>query len=161
MASNHTKNYNLCQWEATDTVVHTDFNEDNQKLDAALAQENAAWKEAVAAVTATVPKIAMGTYTGNGAASRTISLNFTPKAVFVCTQWGETSYYSPGSYYGYGGLALEGHPAQLSYSAGGETTVTDLIIIIDRGFQVVCTVAQGTKAYSNYNKEVYHYIAIG
>lgn len=35
MASNHTQNYGLCQWEATDQVLRTDFNEDNQKIEAA------------------------------------------------------------------------------------------------------------------------------
>ena len=38
MASNHTPNYNLNQWQATDQVKRTDFNEDNAKIDAALAQ---------------------------------------------------------------------------------------------------------------------------
>ena len=32
-----TQNYQLCQWEATDKVLHTDFNADNAKIDAALA----------------------------------------------------------------------------------------------------------------------------
>lgn len=36
MASNHTQHYGLCQWEATDAVLRADFNEDNQKIDAAL-----------------------------------------------------------------------------------------------------------------------------
>lgn len=36
MASNHTQHYGLCQWEATDQVLRTDFNEDNAKLEAAL-----------------------------------------------------------------------------------------------------------------------------
>lgn len=36
MASNYTENYGLCQWEATDQVLRTDFNEDNAKIDAAL-----------------------------------------------------------------------------------------------------------------------------
>ena len=35
-ASNQTSNYGLCQWEQTDLVVHSDFNEDNQKIDSAL-----------------------------------------------------------------------------------------------------------------------------
>ena len=39
MASNHTNNYNLCQWEATDAVLRTDFNEDNTKIDAALKSQ--------------------------------------------------------------------------------------------------------------------------
>ena len=36
MASNYTSSYQLCQWEAGDKVLRTDFNEDNQKIDAAL-----------------------------------------------------------------------------------------------------------------------------
>jgi len=36
MSTNHTTNYNLCQWEAEDQVKRTDFNTDNAKLDAAL-----------------------------------------------------------------------------------------------------------------------------
>lgn len=39
MASNHTQHYGLCQWEATDAVLRTDFNEDNQKIDAALKNQ--------------------------------------------------------------------------------------------------------------------------
>lgn len=38
MASNHTQHYGLCQWEATDAVLRTDFNEDNAKIDAELAR---------------------------------------------------------------------------------------------------------------------------
>ena len=33
---NRTNNYNLCQWEETDRVQRTDFNEDNAKIDAAV-----------------------------------------------------------------------------------------------------------------------------
>ena len=36
MASNYTENYGLCQWEATDQVLRTDFNEDNAKIEAAI-----------------------------------------------------------------------------------------------------------------------------
>ena len=38
MATNQTTNYQLNQWEPTDQVLRTDFNADNAKLDAALAQ---------------------------------------------------------------------------------------------------------------------------
>jgi len=37
MASNYTSNYNLCQWQASDKVLRTEFNADNAKIDAALA----------------------------------------------------------------------------------------------------------------------------
>lgn len=40
MATNHTANYQLNQWEATDQVLRTDFNADNSKIDAALAALN-------------------------------------------------------------------------------------------------------------------------
>ena len=59
MASNHTANYNLNQWEATDKVLRTEFNEDNSKIDAALnglagqVAEKAA-QSAVTALTQTV-----------------------------------------------------------------------------------------------------------
>ena len=36
MSTNHTPNFNLCQWEANDKVLRSDFNADNQKIDAAL-----------------------------------------------------------------------------------------------------------------------------
>ena len=36
---NRTNNYNLCQWEETDRVQRTDFNEDNAKIDAAIKAE--------------------------------------------------------------------------------------------------------------------------
>ena len=37
MASNYTTNYQLNQWEAADQVLRTEFNRDNQRIDAALA----------------------------------------------------------------------------------------------------------------------------
>lgn len=44
MASNYTEKYKLCQWEETDAVLRTDFNEDNVKIEAAFAamEENKA-----------------------------------------------------------------------------------------------------------------------
>ena len=42
MSTNHTTNYELCQWEATDQVQRTDFNQDNAKIDTALAEHEAA-----------------------------------------------------------------------------------------------------------------------
>lgn len=91
MASNHTTNYQLCQWQADDQVKRTDFNGDNAKIDAALNDlsdglaaareekadqsalealaaevEKKATTAALEAVRAAMPKIAVGTYTGTG-----------------------------------------------------------------------------------------------
>ena len=49
--ANYTDNYQLHQWEAGDDFLRTDFNEDFQKIDAALG---------------TIPKIAAGSYRGTG-----------------------------------------------------------------------------------------------
>ena len=67
MATNHTTNYQLNQWEATDQVLRTDFNEDNAKIDAAL-KANA---DAIAALEATIGQkgnctVLHSTYTGDG-----------------------------------------------------------------------------------------------
>ena len=32
MSTNYTSHYNLCQWEPSDPVLRTDFNDDNAKL---------------------------------------------------------------------------------------------------------------------------------
>lgn len=44
-----TSNYKLSQWDKTDRIEMEDFNEDNQKIDAALAAEKAAREAADAA----------------------------------------------------------------------------------------------------------------
>ncbi len=54
MASDQTKNYGLNQWERTDKVVMEDFNADNAKVDAALAEKAEA--SAVTALQAAVAK---------------------------------------------------------------------------------------------------------
>ena len=78
MASNHTTNYQLCQWEAADKVLRTDFNEDNAKIDTALkanadaiSAEAAARAAAVSSLSQEIAqmgncRIVTGSYTGNG-----------------------------------------------------------------------------------------------
>ena len=71
MATNHTENYELNQWLATDQVVRTDFNADNAKIDTALA--------ALAVV-----RLETGSYTGSGnTSSKTLTLDHTPVFVVV------------------------------------------------------------------------------
>lgn len=71
MASNYTKNYGLCQWEATDQVRREEFNQDNTKMDETLktlADKDIALESAVAAVAAAAGNCQMElfTYTGTG-----------------------------------------------------------------------------------------------
>lgn len=71
MASNYTKNYGLCQWEATDQVRREEFNQDNTKMDETLktlADKDTALDGAIAAVAAAAGNCNMElfTYTGTG-----------------------------------------------------------------------------------------------
>lgn len=67
-----TQHYGLHQWAAEDDFLRTDFNEDNAKLDAALAG---------------MPKIATGSYVGTGTYGynnpNSITFPFQPKFVFL------------------------------------------------------------------------------
>ena len=187
MASQYTQNYQLNQWAAEDKVRRVDFNADNQKIDAALAglaagkagtaqleQVNSQLTSQLTQLSGsisqvsqnltqtagTIPKIAVGTYTGDGAASKTIPLSFTPKAVLVARRDGEI-FYDNGHNYFYGGLAVTGQPAQYIYSP----STFYIVRISGNGFvvntQIVSLSNWSTIVRSNDENTVYHYVAIG
>ena len=85
----YTSNYQLHQWVPSDDFLRTDFNTDFQKIDAALARK--AEKSTVTSLqtqvagkadASTVPRVAAGSYTGNGT-TKSISLGFQPRAVII------------------------------------------------------------------------------
>jgi hypothetical protein len=96
-SSNKTQHLNLNKWLGTDKPKKDDFNEDNQKVDSAWNTLNAAISTVQSAqsthggngtihVTAgeraawnSKDKMTIGTYTGNGAGSRKITLGFRPR----------------------------------------------------------------------------------
>ena len=65
---NHTTNYNLPQWEATDAVKRADVNGALAAVDAALG---------------TKPRMQWGSYAGTGTGSVTLTFDFTPKLLFL------------------------------------------------------------------------------
>ena len=83
-----TQNYQLNQYEPQDSFLRTDFNADNQKIDAALKGLYSQVK-AKADQTALTQGLAkkcqawFGSYTGDGTKERVLSLGFAPKAVIV------------------------------------------------------------------------------
>lgn len=92
MASNYTKNYGLCQWEATDQVLREEFNQDNAKMDETLktlADKDITLERAVAAVAAAAGNCQMElfTYTGTGSYGGStptrIQFNQIPDVFFV------------------------------------------------------------------------------
>ena len=103
-------------------------------------------------------KVAVGWYNGGSTgqtASKTISLDFTPKAVLVFHRSGVTSEYTGSQTTIYGGLAVTG--------AAASENGNDFIIISNNGFIVknYGTASAGTYVRANYNGEQYCYIAIG
>ena len=163
MASNHTEHFSLNQWQADDQVLRTDFNEDNAKIDSALkdlaaAQAEKADKKDLDALAsevgkklASMPCLVTGTYTGDGAESRLISLGFQPKALLVMREEGYSARPYTDDYYG--GLALPGKPVCLQTSYG-----TDYILTIEsKGFRVYYNNSRHT--ISNQKEANYYYLA--
>ena len=92
----YTSNYQLHQWEASDSFLRTDFNTDFQKIDAAIKGVETAANTALAlkadkteltqacgALDEAKCETLTGSYTGNGANTRTIDLGCATRAVFV------------------------------------------------------------------------------
>ena len=131
-----TTNFQLNQWSENDYVRRTDFNADNAKIEAALTA---------------LPQLVFGTYTGDGAASRTIELGFTPKALIVTDSRGGFFRFSSNLGRIFGGIVFPGKPAQVEDRM--------IMAICDNGFQVYKDTIT-PYASTNYSGEEYRYIAI-
>lgn len=177
MSTNHTTNYNLCQWEASDQVNRTDFNEDNQKteaglnslstqittlsnqlksletsLTASIASANSYIKsvESASYSESNLPMI-FGTYTGTGSSSATINIGFKPSAVFVVMGGGSFHYGS----YQTAGMATSVQDAYGLTTSGGST---NCIMLTSTGFTVY-HYENIHKPNLNYSACFYSYIA--
>ena len=85
----NTSNYGLKRWDGGDRILHTEFNDNWDKIDTALkssADGVAALQTAMAG--AGNCKIVYGSYTGTGkyGSGQPNTLNFAHKPVFVCVQ---------------------------------------------------------------------------
>ena len=174
MATNQTTNYHLNQWEPTNQVLRTDFNADNAKLDAALAEKAevetvSALQTAVAAKAeqtavdalsaqvAALPRIAAGTYVGTGTSDSsgpcrldfTDSLGRPPQLVVVRPQAGM----------GDGLVLLQGMTESMdalsgNYGSGSNNTVS-------WSGASVSWYAEFAASQFNNKGTIYHYFAIG
>lgn len=124
MSTNKTTNYKLHSWVAGDKFLRAEMNSNFAKLDAEL-----------------FGRAVMGSYTGDGTASRLISLGFTPRAVVLSKDTGETYRYPNTS----GGLALADMPM------AGEA-----LEIVSGGFRVKFS----GSSYTNHNGAVFYYLAV-
>lgn len=178
MATNQTQNYGLNQWELSDSVIMAEFNADNQKVDAALSALNqridtavadavdTATKnlnEAIAAVTATIPRIKTGSYVGTGTFGsenpNKLTFDFQPK-LFIIWQYdystnsdnaspGDTRFvaiYNTPQFHGHNGAGPYDGSSNL-YFKWGENYVS------------WCGTSAATQA--NVNNGTYRYFAMG
>ena len=103
MATNHTQNFNLNQWLATDAVLRSDFNADNQKIDAALKN---------------MPRFVSGSYTGNGLTGeenpRKLTFTFTPILVVITAD--NTEGVVPGAVFIRGQALSNGMGTEIAYA---------------------------------------------
>ena len=131
MSSLKTEQYQLHQWEPGDSVLREEFNENFAKLDVST-------------------RLFFGSYTGDGAAERLISLPITPKAVYLCTRGGKAGFIENYTEV-YGGLTFADHPvARDSYWAAR---------LADGGFEVREYDSGSYHIHCNEKNEVYHFVA--
>ncbi len=87
MPSTHKTDYlGLNQWLGSDKPKRSDFNEDNERIDAAVQThvlDNQVHLTQEERVRWSAPFVT-GSYIGNGANERTVSLGFCPTALLVC-----------------------------------------------------------------------------
>ena len=171
MATNQTENYSLNQWKPSDSVLMADFNADNQKLDAALtalskridtAVADAIQKAttALAAVSATIPHVQVGTYVGTGEKGadhpNVIATPFRPKFVLVLKEGADI----------YNGFDSENCHIFIDgltgLSVGSSSGTNSHVAFSDTGVSWYHT-GTGTGGIYQLNSEgvSYHYIAIG
>ena len=169
MASGKTENYGLSQWEATDQVVRGDFNADNAKIDAGMAENKAAaaaakeTAENLAAVAFTPENLpfVVGTYKGNGAANQEIALGFKPSAVFISSNLSMFLYSNNSVTEYYAALCVDGYNA--SFTASGITswvTSDTIAAVTDAGFRVASFTSGTRNIRLNQSGMRYSYIAV-
>ena len=150
--ANYTAHYQLHQWEPEDSFLRTDFNEDFAKIDGALggkAEQSAV--DTLAEQVAGKSELVTGSYTGDGEASRTIDLGFSPKAVLLASGSGPINYTSSR----YGGLALEGAEVNTDWES---TSGEPVLRVVTGGFQVFYDYDE--EVFSNSDRDRYHYLAL-
>lgn len=118
----------------------------------AVNAEKTAREQAIAALTTGKAEIVCGSYTGNGATERTITLGFQPRAVLIMHDHGRAYVNASNSSAAYGGLFVPGHP--LCCSSSGDSGIA--AEVVSTGFKVYHRGYSETNNTSN----TYCYIAV-
>ena len=133
----HTTNYNLNKFEAADRVTRDGFNQNADRIDAAIKAASDA-----------ASRVHFGTYIGDGTANRTISLGYTPQAVAIWNRFGQQ--YSRSTNTFHGGFCGTNAPC-----ADGSKIICQ---VVSGGFQVSTDVSRSM--YVNNTNETYYYLVL-
>ena len=159
MASNYTTNYELPLWEQQDSFLRTEFNEAHQKIDAALAGKASATAAAEAkALAEGRARLAVGSYTGNGSTTMSLTLPFKPEFVLIrrFSTWDEGAY------------IFEDNVAFQERETAGRAEITGdyyKVVRRDDGLSLICSyVWEGDEKQAmvcNRDGQTYCYVALG
>lgn len=96
-STNKTTNLSLNSWVSTDKPKMADFNSDNAKIDAAVGSHINDTSKHLSTSDRTIleNQVDKGNFTGSGSPNGTLTLNFSPKAVFVYMKGKPLSEYDP------------------------------------------------------------------
>ena len=134
----YTEKFQLGLWEPSDQVLHQSFNENTEKIEAALAQ-----------VADNMPRLATGTYTGTNKYTdknpTVLTLPFPPKFLFI---WGKSF-----AYYAHG---IQGQPMVAHYDNGCVAMTTTW-----NGNTVSFYHNTSTSYQQNRSDDTYSYVALG
>ena len=147
MASNYTTNYQLNQWEAGDQVLRTEFNQDNQKIDTALAGLDGR-TEALETMATSFGncRLYYGTYTGTGSGATQLTFSHTPLFVAITGTTERTSL-----------MMIQGSTSAFAYQ-GSYSMAVDLTW---NGTTLNIVQDDGNLGYQcNLRGQVYHVIAL-
>lgn len=154
-SSSKTSYLNLNYWTASDKPKMADFNSDNQKIDGALQEhvQNAVLHLKGGQSAWISQPFASGSYTGNGAATRTVTLGFRPALLVILPQ-------------AYGPLEVDTvqQTPILRFAMAADSQGSSGVTIADNGFTVKqaqsAPLAGMAKVCLNENNVTYRYFAM-
>lgn len=138
---NYTENYHLPQWEETDRIMRTDFNQMCADIESGIAE---AKKKADEAYSTDRPPFAVGSYMGTGDTPMVIETGFRPRFVIVTGQ-----------------VMAQYDSNMRKVMLAGEGIMTDMISFRDSGFTISRVKADTSSLCPRVNEtgERYFYIA--
>lgn len=154
-SSSKTSYLKLNYWTASDKPKMADFNSDNQKIDGALQEhvQNAVLHLKGSQSAWISQPFASGSYTGNGAATRTVTLGFRPALLVILPQ-------------AYGPLEVDTvqQTPILRFAMAADSQGSSGVTIADNGFTVKqaqsAPLAGMAKVCLNENNVTYRYFAM-